>query len=185
MMMSLPVSCISVKCENLSFLSGQADADTKAGPLALKCSVYLPLVVDLRTAPELSSTAEQLLFLLHILTCVSPRQVTRPLPGVPAGRHGRRSAARRAPVFKRPRERRERLLGLRLCLQGERIPHRSSRSPWSHRYEHSLYSMVCQGWCVCVHMRGWSSAVGKSDLLCQTRTFNPPKRFSWFTFQWG
>lgn len=84
MMMSLPVSCISVKCENLSFLSGQADADTKAGPLALKCSVYLPLVVYLRTAPELSSTAEQLLFLLHILSRVSPRQVTRPLPRCPS-----------------------------------------------------------------------------------------------------
>lgn len=97
-------------------------------------------------------------FPLHIVTrlrsCL-PRQVTRPLLGIPAGRHGRRPAARRAPVFKRPGERREWLLGLRLCLQGERIPQRCGCTSWSHRYERSAYSRAFARARVCVCVRAW------------------------------
>lgn len=63
----------------------------------------------------------------------SLQQVTCPLPGVPAGRHGRRSTAGRALGLKRPREWREWLLRLQLCLQGEWIPWRGSCTSWNDR----------------------------------------------------
>lgn len=121
----------------------------------------------------ISSVPDQVLRFLpvHILTQLwscppPPRQVARPLPGVPAGRHGRRSAARRALVFKRPGERRERLLGLWLRLQGERIPRRCGRTSWSHRYEHGVYVTVTSAH-ACKYKFddvAGSPAVGGSDL---------------------